>query len=66
MDAPEVERAVTVATELGAELGLAVDEAKVVCNSNKLALRLLPCDVFARVAFSGKKRSSLRSRSRSG
>ncbi len=55
MDAPEVERAVTAATDLGAELGLAVDEAKIVCNSNKLALRLLPCDSFARVAFSGQE-----------
>ena len=55
MDAPEVERAVAAATELGAELGLAVDEAKVVCNSNKLALRLLPCDAFARVAFVGQE-----------
>jgi aminoglycoside phosphotransferase (APT) family kinase protein len=31
-------------------LGLAVDNAVVLQNSNKLAVRLLPCDVFARVA----------------
>jgi hypothetical protein len=31
-------------------LGLTVDDAVVLQNSNKLALRLLPCDVFARVA----------------
>jgi hypothetical protein len=31
-------------------LGLAVDDAVVLQNSNKLAVRLLPCDVFARVA----------------
>ena len=54
MDAPEVERAVTATAGLALELGLAVDEAKIVCNSNKLALRLLPCDVFARVAFEGQ------------
>jgi hypothetical protein len=55
MDACEVERAVIATTELGSELGLAVDEATVICNSNKLALRLLPCDVFARVAFVGRE-----------
>ncbi len=31
-------------------LGLAVDDAVVLQNSNKLAVRLLPCDVLARVA----------------
>lgn len=31
-------------------LGLTVDDAIVLQNSNKLALRLLPCDVLARVA----------------
>jgi hypothetical protein len=31
-------------------LGLMVDDAVVLQNSNKLALRLLPCDVLARVA----------------
>ena len=31
-------------------LGLAADDAVVLQNSNKLAVRLLPCDVFARVA----------------
>lgn len=31
-------------------LDLLVDEAIVIQNSNKLAVRLLPCDVFARVA----------------
>lgn len=55
MDAPEEERAVTATTKLGSELGLAVDEATIVCSSNKLALRLLPCDVFARVAYVGQE-----------
>jgi aminoglycoside phosphotransferase (APT) family kinase protein len=32
------------------ELGLTVDDAVVLQNSNKLAVRLLPCDVLARVA----------------
>jgi hypothetical protein len=55
MDAPEEARAVTATTKLGSELGLAVDEARIVCSSNKLALRLLPCDVFARVAYVGQE-----------
>jgi hypothetical protein len=55
MDTPEVERAITATTALGSERGLAVDEVRIVCNSNKLGLRLLPCDVFARVAFVGQE-----------
>ena len=53
MLAAEVERAIAATTALGSELGLVVAEARIVGNSNKLGLRLLPCDVFARVAFSG-------------
>jgi hypothetical protein len=34
-------------------LDLTVEDAKVLHNSNKLALRLLPCDVLARVAHVG-------------
>ena len=34
-------------------LGLPASDARVLQNSNKLALRLLPCDVFARVAQAG-------------
>ena len=36
-------------------LDLRVDDAVVIHNSNKLALRLLPCDVFARVALVGQE-----------
>jgi thiamine kinase-like enzyme len=39
--------------EVASALDLPVAEATVLHNSNKLALRLLPCDVFARVAFAG-------------
>jgi hypothetical protein len=53
MQASEVVRAVGAAMELASGLDLAVADARVVQNSNKLALRLLPCDVFARVAFAG-------------
>jgi hypothetical protein len=44
------EPAVTTATSIAASLGLPVDEAIELNNSNKLTLRLLPCDVLARVA----------------
>jgi hypothetical protein len=36
-------------------LGLTVDDAVVLQNSNKLAVRLLPCDVLARVAPLGQE-----------
>jgi hypothetical protein len=36
-------------------LGLVVGDAIVLQNSNKLSLRLLPCDVFARVAHAGRE-----------
>src|SRR3712207_952837 len=55
MDLADVERAVEAATEIGSALGLAVDDATVLSNSNKLALRLVPCEVFARVAVVGEE-----------
>lgn len=53
MDASEVAHAVAAATSIAEGLGLLVEDASVLRNSNKLALRLLPCDVFARVAHAG-------------
>lgn len=50
MRASEVTRAVAAAMATVSSLGLAADDAIVLHNSNKLALRLLPCDVLARVA----------------
>ncbi len=50
MQASEVPRAVAAAMSIAASLDLAVDDAIVLQNSNKLTLRLLPCDVLARVA----------------
>ncbi|GAA1522654.1 aminoglycoside phosphotransferase family protein [Kribbella lupini] len=44
------EPAVTAATSIASSLGLPVDEAIELNNSNKLTLRLVPCDVLARVA----------------
>jgi hypothetical protein len=58
MEAPEVRRAVAATTSIAAALGLTADDATVLVNSNKLALRLLPCDVFARVAPVGNKHAS--------
>ncbi|MGO1074467.1 phosphotransferase [Inquilinus sp. CA228] len=50
MQAAEVSRAVAAAMSIASALGLTVDDAVVLQNSNKLAVRLLPCDVLARVA----------------
>ena len=50
MQPPEISRAVAAATSIASSLGLTVDDATVLNDSNKLTLRLLPCDVVARVA----------------
>jgi Phosphotransferase enzyme family len=50
-----VTRAIAAATSVAASLGLPADDAIVLHNSNKLALRLTPCDVFARVAYVGQE-----------
>jgi hypothetical protein len=55
MNASEVQRAVAAATSIAAAVNLPVDDAIVLQNSNKLALRLLPCDVLARVAHAGRE-----------
>ena len=51
MEASEVPRAVAAATSTASALGLRADEANVLHVSNRLALRLLPSDVLARVAL---------------
>jgi hypothetical protein len=53
MQPRHVARAVRAAEEVASGLGLAVADARVLHDSNKLALLLLPCDVFARVASTG-------------
>ncbi|MEV0555651.1 aminoglycoside phosphotransferase family protein [Streptomyces sp. NPDC050597] len=50
MQASEVSRAMAAAMSIASSLDLAVDDAIVLHDSNKLTLRLLPCDVLARVA----------------
>ncbi|MFB9831293.1 phosphotransferase enzyme family protein [Actinoallomurus acaciae] len=50
MRASGVPRAMAAAVSITSSLGLTVDDAIVLHDSNKLTLRLLPCDVLARVA----------------
>ncbi|MEU9788483.1 phosphotransferase [Streptomyces phaeochromogenes] len=50
MQASERSRATTAAKSIASSLDLAVDDAIILNDSNKLTLRLLPCDVLARVA----------------
>ncbi|MCZ9345324.1 aminoglycoside phosphotransferase family protein, partial [Streptomyces sp. TRM76130] len=50
MHEAEVRRATAAARSAASSLGLTVDDAIVLHDSNKLTLRLLPCDVLARVA----------------
>ncbi|HEY3958301.1 MAG TPA: aminoglycoside phosphotransferase family protein [Streptosporangiaceae bacterium] len=50
MQPSEIQRALAAAMSTASALGLAVDDAIVLHNSNKLTVRLLPCDVAARVA----------------
>lgn len=50
MQRSDVSRAEAAARSIAAALGLAVDDAIVLHNSNKLAVRLSPCEVLARVA----------------
>jgi hypothetical protein len=59
MQSSEVSRAVAAAMSTASALDLTVDDASVLHNSNKLALRLLPCDVFARVAHVGQEVAQL-------
>jgi hypothetical protein len=50
MQASEVPRAVAAAMSTASSLGLTAGDAIVLHDSNRLTLRLLPCDVLARVA----------------
>ena len=50
MKASDVPRAVAAGVSTAAALDLRVDDTVVLHDSNKLTLRLLPCDVLARVA----------------
>jgi aminoglycoside phosphotransferase (APT) family kinase protein len=50
MQAPELRRAVAAGVAVASELGLNADDGVVLHNSNRIAVRLTPCDVLARVA----------------
>jgi len=50
VQASEASRAMAAAMSTASSLGLAAGDAIVLHDSNKLTLRLLPCDVLARVA----------------
>src|SRR5919205_3405135 len=51
MRASDVPRAVAAARSSASALDLRADDAVVLHDSNRLAVRLLPCDVLARVAY---------------
>ena len=50
MEPSEVQRALEAGRSTASALGLRVDDGVVVHNSNRIAVRLTPCDVLARVA----------------
>src|SRR5215471_2200993 len=50
MEPTEVQRALEAARSTAFALGLRAGEGVVVHNSNRIAVRLTPCDVLARVA----------------
>jgi len=50
MQASEVSRAVVAAMSVASSVDLTVEDVIVLHNSNRLTVRLLPCDVLARVA----------------
>jgi len=54
VEAGPVTRAIAAATFLAEAQGLQVNDAVAIQNSNTLSLRLLPCDIFARVALVGQ------------
>ena len=50
MQALQLQRAVAAVMSIAASVDLTVDDVVVLQDSNKLTLRLLPCDILARVA----------------
>ena len=53
VDSVETGRAVSAASSAAESFGLVVDEAIVLNDSNRLVVRLLPCDVVARIVPAG-------------
>jgi phosphotransferase family enzyme len=54
MEPSELESPVEAGRSVASGLGLQVDDAVVVHNSDRIAIRLIPCDVLARVAPRGR------------
>lgn len=50
METSEVQRGIEAARLTASALGLRADDGVVIHNSNRIAVRLIPCDVLARVA----------------
>jgi Ser/Thr protein kinase RdoA (MazF antagonist) len=50
MEAPQASRAVAAGQAIVAGLGLPADNVVVIHNSDRIVVRLLPCDVLARIA----------------
>jgi hypothetical protein len=50
VEPPELQQAVDAGKHVAAEQGLRADDAVLLHNSNRIAVRLLPCDSLARVA----------------
>ncbi|MFG3250034.1 phosphotransferase [Streptomyces sp. NPDC048187] len=58
MEPTELRRAVAAGRATATALGLRVDDVDVVHDSDRVALRLLPCDVLARVAPAAQRADS--------
>jgi hypothetical protein len=62
----DITRAIAAATSVAASLDLPANDAVVLHNSNRLALRLTPCDVLARSPRCDMRLHSLKSSSLNG
>ncbi|MEZ4679879.1 MAG: hypothetical protein R2932_37240 [Caldilineaceae bacterium] len=58
MQASDLPLAIAAARATAAALGLRVDDAVILQESNRIAVRLLPCDVLARVAYVARQASA--------
>ncbi len=54
MEPSEVQRAVKAGSSAASALGLEVEGAVIVHNSNRIAVRLIPCNILARVTPLGR------------
>jgi len=59
MREPDLRRAIAAARSVAASAGLAVEDVVVLQSSAKVALRLLPCDVLARVSAGDPRAAQL-------